>query len=90
VFVLPEDFSVTEQVGLVEAAEQKPAFNRSTKTMSAIAISNEEKPELMKGCICQEHHWIHRIIFVFFCDLWGCRYEGLINMYVWSLVLSWD
>jgi hypothetical protein len=48
VFVLPEDFSVTEQVGLVEAAEQKPAFNRSTKTMSAIAISNEEKPELMK------------------------------------------
>jgi hypothetical protein len=48
VFVLPENFSVTEHVALVEAAEQKPAFNHSTKPMPGVEISNEEKPELMK------------------------------------------
>ena len=48
VFVLPENFSVVNEEGtFVESTEQKPAFGRSPKPTSAVAI-NEEKSELMK------------------------------------------
>ncbi|KAF3321946.1 hypothetical protein FCM35_KLT14162 [Carex littledalei] len=52
VFVLPENFSVSEseQVAFVDAApDQKPAFNRSAKPTSPVAISDEDnKSDLMK------------------------------------------
>lgn len=55
VFVLPENFSVTEQVAFVDVAtEQKPAFNRSAKTTSTVAISNEEKSDLMKDSFVKD------------------------------------